>query len=97
MSEIIAKIVKQTVNIMAEKECGKPFVSFRYILTRIYIYREYDYQNITGKRMCIGDKFAMNVLFLILTRLLQATNGLKLILNGVKDLDLEPRNFRLSS
>jgi cytochrome P450 len=47
----------------------------------------------TGKRMCIGDKFALNLLFLVLTRLLQATNGYHFRLSKKFNNDLEPKTF----
>jgi cytochrome P450 len=47
----------------------------------------------TGKRMCIGDKFAKNSLFLILTNILQATNGYQFILADNQYDILEPKKF----
>jgi len=59
----------------------------------------------TGKRMCIGDKFAMNSLFLVLTRFLQSTDGNNLVLsdkqsidleaNGMSSIVLEPKLFKI--
>jgi cytochrome P450 len=47
----------------------------------------------TGKRMCLGDKFAINILFLILVSLLQATNGYDILLSDKLNTDLEPKPF----
>jgi cytochrome P450 family 2 subfamily J len=47
----------------------------------------------TGKRMCIGDKFAMNTLFLTLVSFLQATNGYEILLYDKLNTDLEPKNM----
>jgi hypothetical protein len=43
--------------------------------------------------MCIGDKFAQNLLFLILTRFLQTTNGYRIELSDKLNIDLEPKLF----
>ncbi len=47
----------------------------------------------TGKRICVGDKFAINMLFLVLTRLLQQTTGYQLILFDKQRTDFEPKSF----
>jgi cytochrome P450 len=47
----------------------------------------------SGTRMCIGDKFAMNVLFLSLTNLLQATDGYKILLADKQNADFEQKNY----
>ena len=44
----------------------------------------------TGRRVCLGEKLAITDLFLVLVRLLQATNGFEFCLeNGPDSADLE--------
>ena len=47
----------------------------------------------TGRRVCLGEKLAINDLFLVLVRLLQSTNGYEIALEGGPgSADLEPDN-----
>jgi cytochrome P450 len=47
----------------------------------------------TGKRMCIGDKFAMNSIHLVLKRLLHATNGYEIVMHDRDNIDFEPKPY----
>ncbi len=47
----------------------------------------------TGRRKCLGEKLAINDLFLVLVRFLQSTNEYEIALeDGPGSADLEPEN-----
>ena len=46
-----------------------------------------------GRRSCLGDKFSLNLIFLVLVRLFQNTdNQLFCLANGPQSADLSPNN-----